>query len=252
MVKIVIIGSGNVAWHLIKAFSVSKQTEVVQVFARKKQAVENLIAADRIISDFSELKQADLYIISVSDDAIFEVSEALDFSGRLVVHTSGTKPLNILSEKNRRGVFYPLQTFSKDKEINFQEIPICLEAENNEDYVLLEKVAHSVSDRVFRFDSEKRKALHISAVFVSNFVNHLYRIGSEICEENDIPFDVLKPLITEVADKINYLHPKDAQTGPAKREDKQIINTHLDFLKNNPVNQEIYELLSKAIMSKNL
>lgn len=252
MIKIAIIGSGNVAFHLIRAFSASKETEIIQVFARKKQVVESLIATNKITSDLTELKPADLYIISVSDDAISEVSEALNFSERLVVHTSGTKPLDFLSNKNRRGVFYPLQTFSKNKEVNFKEIPICIEVENSEDYTLLEKVAHSISDKVFRFDSEKRKALHVSAVFVSNFVNHMYRIGSEICEQNNIPFEILKPLITEVADKINYLHPKEAQTGPAKRGDKQIINTHLDFLKDNPVNQEIYELLSKAIMNKNL
>lgn len=252
MIKISIIGSGNVASHLIRAFSLSKEVEIVQVFARKKESVENFIAPDKITSDLSELEKSDLYIISVSDDAIAEISEALDFSGRLVVHTSGTKPLDILSKKNKRGVFYPLQTFSRDKEVNFRETPICLETENKDDYLLLEKVAYSISDKVFRLDSDKRKALHVSAVFVSNFVNHLYRIGSEICEENDIPFEILKPLIMEVADKINYLHPKDAQTGPAKRGDLQVIESHLSFLKNDKQNQEIYELLSKAIISKNL
>src|SRR5690606_37403117 len=124
-------------------------------------------------------------------------------------------------DKNRKGVFYPLQTFSKSKEVNFKEIPICLEAANHQDLEWLKKVANVISDKVFEIDSEKRKTLHVSAVFVSNFVNHLYGIGEELCKENDIPFDILKPLIAEVADKINYLSPEQAQTGPAKRGDLQ-------------------------------
>lgn len=251
MIKISIIGSGNVASHLITAFSLSKEAEVVQVFARKKQSVGNLVADEKIISDLSELAKADLYIISVTDDAVFEVSEKLPFTDRLVVHTSGTKPLAMLSDKNRRGVFYPLQTFSKDKKVDFKVIPICLEAENKEDFELINKVARLVSDRVFEIDSEKRKALHVSAVFVSNFVNHLYGIGSEICRENDIPFDILKPLISEVADKINMLSPEEAQTGPAKRGDMQTIASHLAFLENDLEKRKIYELLTNAIIRKN-
>src|SRR5690606_8304058 len=130
-------------------------------------------------------------------------------------------------------------------------IPICLEAENPKDLELLHKVANLISDKVFDIDSEKRKALHVAAVFVSNFVNHLYRIGEEICTENAIPFEVLKPLIAEVADKINYLNPKDAQTGPAQRGDKQTINAHLEFLKDYPKQQEIYRLLTQAILNQN-
>lgn len=248
MIKITIIGSGNVAHHLIKTFESNDKTEIVQVFARRKKSVQDIIPKEKIISDFKDLKEADLYIISISDDAIFEVSDAFPFSDRLVVHTSGTKSMEILSNKNRRGVFYPLQTFSKNKELNFKEIPICLEAENEEDFELLEKTAYSISDKVFEIDSEKRKTLHVSAVFVSNFVNYLYGIGEEICTENDIPFEILKPLIVEVADKINYLSPKEAQTGPAKRGDVQTINSHLEFLKKDKEKRKIYDLLSKAIM----
>lgn len=251
MIKITIIGSGNIAHHLIRTFQSNEAIEIVQVFARKAASVEAVMPKEKITSDFKELKKSDLYIISVSDDVIFEVSDKLPFSDRLVVHTSGTKPMNILSDKNRKGVFYPLQTFSKNKEVNFNEIPICLETENKEDFGLLEKVAKSVSDKVFAVDSEKRKALHVSAVFVSNFVNYLYSIGNEICTENDIPFDILKPLIIEVADKIRHLTPEQAQTGPAKRGDWQTINTHLEFLKNNPENQELYKMITQAIINTN-
>jgi len=251
MIKISLIGSGNVAHHLIHAFESSSEIELVQVFARRKKSVQIDISEEKIISDYKQLKQADLYIISVSDDAIVEVSNNLPFSDQLVVHTSGTKPMNILSDNNRKGVFYPLQTFSKSKVVDFKEIPICMETENPEDLKLLHKVANLISDKVFEIDSEKRKALHVAAVFVSNFVNHLYRIGEEICQENAIPFEVLKPLIVEVADKINYLNPKDAQTGPAQRGDRQTINVHLEFLKDNPNQQEIYQLLTQAILDKN-
>ncbi len=251
MIKISLIGSGNVAHHLIQAFESSSEIELVQVFSRRKESVQIDISEEKIISDYKQLKQADLYIISVSDDAIFEVAEQLPFSDRLVVHTSGTKPMHILSDNNRKGVFYPLQTFSKNKTVNFKQIPICLESENPEDLKLLHQVANLISDKVFEIDSEKRKALHVAAVFVSNFVNHLYHIGEEICRENTIPFEVLKPLIMEVADKVNYLNPKEAQTGPAKRGDMQTINAHLKFLKDNPNQQEIYQLLTQAILNQN-
>lgn len=251
MIKISLIGSGNVAHHLIQAFESSSEIELVQVFARRKKSVQIDISEEKIISDYKQLKLADLYIISVSDDAIFEVSEQFPFSDRLVVHTSGTQSLVVLSKSNRKGIFYPLQTFSKNKTVNFKEIPICLEAENPKDLELLHKVAHIISHKVFEIDSEKRKALHVAAVFVSNFVNYLYHIGEEICQENAIPFEVLKPLIIEVADKINYLNPKDAQTGPAQRGDRQTINAHLEFLKENPKQQEIYQLLTQAILNKN-
>jgi len=251
MTKITIIGSGNVAHHLVSTFESEKSIEIVQVFARKKNTFLPNIKKEKIISDFADFKDADLYIVSVSDDAIFEVSDNLPFSKKLVVHTSGTKSIDVLSDKNRKGVFYPLQSFSKEKKIHFKEIPILLETENEEDFKLLEKIGKSVSDKVIAMDSEKRKALHVASVFVSNFVNYMYQIGAEICIKNNISFDLLKPLINEVANKINYLSPEQAQTGPAQRGDMQIVNTHIEFLKNSPENQQIYQLITKAILQKN-
>ncbi|TDD97501.1 Rossmann-like and DUF2520 domain-containing protein [Flavobacterium cellulosilyticum] len=246
MIKIVIIGSGNVAQHLIMAFAKSKEIVVSQVFSRRKETINHLIDSKKITADFNDLAEADLYIISVSDDAISEVSSQLAFENRLVVHTSGSVAIDSLDSKNRKGVFYPLQTFSKNKAVDFSTIPICLESENESDYELLEKVAQSISKNTYKINGDQRKSLHVAAVFVNNFVNHLYHIGNEICIENKVSFDVLKPLILETANKVLSLSPKDAQTGPAIRNDKHTIEAHLDFLTNE--NQAtLYKLLTQSI-----
>jgi len=246
MIRITLIGSGNVAQHLIKAFSKSELVEIVQVFARKKETLASVIDYDKIVNDFEDLKEADLYIIAVSDNAINEVSQQLPFNNQLVVHTSGTASIDTLDIKNRRGVFYPLQTFSKNKDIDFSVIPICLEAENTFDFRDLDTVAKSISNAVFPINSEQRKALHVAAVFVNNFTNHLYQIGQEICDENQVSFEILKPLIQETAEKIKTLDPIDAQTGPAKRDDSSTITAHLEYLTNE--NQKnIYKILTQSI-----
>lgn len=247
MVSIVIIGSGNVAQHLITAFLQSNEVELVQVFSRQKEKVSHLISLDKIVSDYTEIKSADVYLLAVSDNVIAEVSEKLPFENCLVVHTSGSMPMEILEPKNHRGVFYPLQTFTKNKAVDFSVIPICLEAENENDFLTLKTVAQSISSRVESISSEQRKALHVAAVFVCNFVNHLYQMGQEICEEHHLSFELLQPLILETAQKITQLSPKEAQTGPAKRNDTTTINAHLHFLTD--ANQkEMYQLLTKSII----
>lgn len=247
MVSIVIIGSGNVAQHLITAFLQSNEVELIQVFSRQKEKVLHLLSSDKIVSEYSEIKEADVYLIAVSDNAIAEVSAKLPFENRLVVHTSGSMSMEILADKNRRGVFYPLQTFTKSKAVDFSVIPICLEAENENDFTSLITVAQSISSMVESISSEQRKALHVAAVFVCNFVNHLYQIGQEICEEHHLSFELLQPLILETAQKITKLSPKEAQTGPAKRNDSTTINAHLQLMTD--ANQkEIYQLLTKSII----
>lgn len=187
-----------------------------------------------------------MYIIAVSDKAIADVSKQMPFQNRIVVHTSGAASLDVLDTKNRKGVFYPLQTFSKNKEIDFSIIPLCLEAENTFDFRVLETVAKSISNAVFAINSDQRKALHVAAVFVNNFTNHLYHIGQEICEEHQVPFEILRPLIQETAEKINTLNPVDAQTGPAKRNDLVTIDAHLAYLTSE--NQKnIYKLITQSI-----
>ena len=168
----------------------------------------------------------------------------------MVVHTSGSSALAVLDNKNRKGVFYPLQTFTKGKKVDFTPIPICLETENEQDYQLLENLGNCISKKVFQINSEQRKSLHVAAVFVCNFVNHLYQIGNEICEANQIPFEVLHPLIQETAQKILELTPKEAQTGPALRNDTKTIQKHLDFLSDENYTT-IYKLLTQSIQNGN-
>ena len=252
MVKIGIIGSGNVAQHLIVAFQKSiyegAGIQITTVFSRQKTALSNLLDFNIICSDWDNLKEADIYLIAVSDNVIAEVSEKIPFKNKLVVHTSGALSLEAINTKNRKGVFYPLQTFSKNVAINFKTIPICLESENSADLKLLKKVANAISDSVYEINSEQRKAVHVAAVFVNNFTNNLYKIGNDICIKNKIPFEIVLPLIKETAEKITRLSPLDAQTGPAIRNDEETINSHLAFLTNE--NQKnIYKILTQSIQN---
>lgn len=248
MITVSIIGSGNVAFHLISALKKAPEIKLIQVCARDQKNIQYLVDSSQIISKVEELKTVDVCIIAVSDSAISNISESIPFENKIVAHTSGSMAMKDLSTKNRRAVFYPLQTFSIDKIVDFTTIPICIESENSEDFKIIEKIALSISKVVYPIDTKQRKALHVSAVFVNNFVNHLYQIGNKICLENKVPFDILKPLIQETAEKIQTLTPSEAQTGPAKRKDKQTIASHIDFLKNE--NQKaIYTLLTQSIQS---
>lgn len=250
MIKVSLIGSGNLAQHLIAAFqnaaALGAEIELVQVYSRQREPLAALLPFECITTDLATLVPADVYIIAVSDDAIAEVSDQLPFKNCLVVHTSGSLPLEALNENNRKGVFYPLQTFSKNKPIAFSGIPLCLETQNPTDFQLLQKVAQAISNSVFAINSEQRKALHVAAVFVNNFVNHLYQIGHDICAEHQVPFDILKPLMLETAEKITRLSPKEAQTGPAKRGDSATIASHIALL-NNENQKAIYKLLTQSI-----
>jgi predicted short-subunit dehydrogenase-like oxidoreductase (DUF2520 family) len=246
MLQVVIIGSGNVAQHLIRSFSTNAEVQLKQVFARQPEGLLHLLPADKITGSYNEIVDADIYIIAVSDDAISEVSAQLKFDNRLVVHTSGSAALEAISNQNRRGVFYPLQTFSKNKAVDFTAIPICIESEFDEDLSTLKNLGYTLTKNVYDINSAQRRALHIAAVFVNNFTNHLYSIGYDLCKENEIPFDILKPLILETADKINTLTPLEAQTGPAVRNDINTIQRHLDKL-NDENQKDIYTLLTKSI-----
>lgn len=250
MLKVVIIGSGNVAQHLAKAIGRSGQATLVQMYARHPEKLAHILPEDKIVADYNAITEADIYIISVTDDAIAEVSSLLPFEGRPVVHTSGSVGLEQLDPKNRRGVFYPLQTFSKSKDVDFSKVPLCLESERREDYMLLKTLADSLSGTVYNIDSAQRQALHVAAVFVSNFSNHMYAIGNSICNDNDIPFSILNPLITETADKVNTLSPIKAQTGPAVRHDRKTIEKHLDFLKDEN-QRNIYKTITQSIQDTN-
>ena len=165
---------------------------------------------------------------------------------KLIVHTSGSVGIHDLDKKNRRGVFYPLQTFSKDVDVDFSEVPICLEIEHKQDLNILKKLATAIGCKSHRVNSDQRSALHLAAVFVNNFTNQLYRIGHEITESRSVDFNILKPLIKETAHKIDNLSPYLAQTGPAKRDDKKTIKKHLKAL-DKDIHKDIYELMTKSI-----
>jgi predicted short-subunit dehydrogenase-like oxidoreductase (DUF2520 family) len=246
MLKVSIIGSGNVAHHLSKAFTASDKIELVQVYARQKEKVDQRVDAKFVIDDFEEIKDADLYIIAVSDTAIEQVVSQLTFSDRLVAHTSGAMGLNFISSRNRLGAFYPLQTFSKNRGIDMSQVPICIESRNESDLKTLQSAAEAISDHVHQMDSAQRQAIHVAAVFASNFTNHMYTIASEICSENNISFDLLKPLISETSGKVLSMSPKYAQTGPARRNDQVTIERHLEFL-DTADRKIIYSMLSQSI-----
>ncbi len=245
MVRVVILGAGNIAQHLFTVFEATEEISVVQVYNRTEKALKYFQNVATTTS-LKTLLEADLYLIAVADDAIASIANKLPFTDRLVVHTSGSASMHVLHKKNRRGVFYPLQTFTKGAHVDFSTIPICLEAREKADFTLLQNIATTIGSSFYKISSEQRRALHVSAVFVNNFSNHLYRIAHEICEANNVPFEILQPLIQETADKINTLTPYMAQTGPAKRGDQETINDHLAKL-DKDIHKEIYTLLTQSI-----
>ena len=246
MITVVLIGSGNVATHLFKAFKTADDIEIKQWYNRNLESIEQFKQEVEITNDLKNLQKADIYILAVSDDAIHDFSAKLPFSSRFVVHTSGAMTLHQLDKKNDRGVFYPLQTFSKDVEIDFSDVPFCLEVDNKANFDILKKLCEGIGSSFYKVNSEQRSSLHLAAVFVNNFVNQLYRIAHEITESTSVDFNILKPLIKETAKKIETLSPYRAQTGPALRHDKKTIKKHLKLLQNER-HKEIYELLTKAI-----
>lgn len=245
MINIVILGGGNVAYHLTNALLKNSAVNVVQIYNRSIEKINCFKNSTAITNNLWELKDADIYILAVSDNAISELSSTLNLKNKLVVHTSGSMAMNELKSVSNKGVFYLLQTFSKEREIDFSTVPICVEAETDADLQLLETLANLISKNCYFINSNQRKSLHVAAVFVNNFVNHLYHIGHEICEQNKIPFEILLPLILETANKITTLPPLEAQTGPAKRNDTKTIEKHTAMLTKNQ--QEIYTLLTKSI-----
>ncbi len=246
MISIVILGTGNVAKHLFDAFLAQNDIEIIQIYGRSQNALSYFNNQVNTTTDLSKIKVADIYLVAISDDAIFEVSKFLVDTKGLIVHTSGSVPMSALPNTHRRGIFYPLQTFSANRKVNFKVIPICIEAENEKNYELLNKLASAISDKVIQIDSDQRKALHLAAVFANNFTNHIYHTAQEICIQNDVPFELLLPLINETAAKIQNFSPLDAQTGPARRNDKGTLEKHLMQLKHKK-HKKIYSLLSKSI-----
>ena len=248
--KVVIIGSGNVATHLAKAL-LNSDVEIAQIWSNTyKNAVElaDLVGAKAIKQLHEVEATADLCIIAVKDDAIATIAAQLkDFKG-VVAHTAGAVNLSVFSGLVANyGVFYPLQTFSKTKEISFLTIPICIEANNEHTLGILKLVGEKLSNKVKYIDSEKRKILHLAAVFACNFTNHLYAISQEILEANQLEFDLLRPLISETANKVQFELPTQVQTGPAFRKDEKTLHNHEELLNSQPELKKIYKMMSDGI-----
>lgn len=246
MITVTILGAGNVASHLYKAFKNAKNVTVKQWYNRTYSDISSYANEVDTIDDLSQLKDADIYIMAVSDDSIASLSRALPFENRIVAHTSGSVSIHDLDRKNQRAVFYPLQTFSKDAELDFSEVPICIEVTEKENLQLMKDLAKALGCKPYKITTEQRQTLHLSAVFINNFTNQLYRIAHEISDAKSINFDILKPLIMETARKVQDMSPYKAQTGPAKRNDKKTIKRHLKQLENEE-HKAIYELLTASI-----
>jgi len=243
MISVVILGSGNVALQLIRAFLKIDTINLKQVYTRNQEDINTLKDSINTTNDISLLKQADVTIIAVSDDAISSISSHIKNS--FVVHTSGSVDMKSLNNIGRKGVFYPLQSFSKKKKVDFKNIPICLESETKEDLLKLEELVSLLQSKSYILSSHQRKKIHVAAVFANNFSNHMYTIANEICEKYNIPFDILHPLIEETSNKIKNLTPEKAQTGPAKRNDAETIENHLNLLSEKQ--QEIYLKITQSI-----
>ncbi len=251
--KIILIGAGNVGYHLGRRLD-EKGFAIAQVFSRTFEHAEDLAEAVQAsyATKFEDLdREGDLYIISVSDRAIAPVARQLarlELDNPLVVHTSGATPATALMPYfDRFGVFYPLQTFSRSRKVDFEAIPICVHAADESDAEKLLTLARQLSPKVYQLKDEQRASLHVAAVFVNNFTNYLFRVGEEILREVDLPFELLRPLILETARKVQEQSPGEMQTGPAVRGDEKTIQRHLDYLHRFPEYRELYQLLSRRI-----
>lgn len=209
-IKVIIVGGGNVAYHLAKMFHELPQVDLLQLYNRSVFSSHFDTVEVIKTNEIKDLIPADVCFVAVADDAIAEVTKQLPFQ-KLVVHTSGNTPMNVINSKFRKGVFYPLQSFSKQKAVDFSSVPICVEAEHEKDYELLKNVASLLSQKVFEIDSEQRKYIHIAAVFANNFVNHLLYQSQQICKQHNIPFEILQPLIDETFLKAEKVSFYDAQ-----------------------------------------
>jgi predicted short-subunit dehydrogenase-like oxidoreductase (DUF2520 family) len=250
---IVLIGAGNLATQLGMALHLEGYS-ITQVYSRTKKSATTLSKKLNTtpITDFKKLDAtASIYIIAVKDDAIEEVVSQLKLTTGIVVHTSGSISMDVLKGTSKNyGVFYPLQTFSKNKQVDFRTVPICIEGNDVATTTTLLYFAKSISRNVKKINSVQRQKIHLAAVFACNFSNHLYSIAEKLLAKDKLSLNLLKPLIAETATKISNHSPALMQTGPATRADKKTMDAHLKLLSKEKDLQKIYRLLSESI-SKN-
>ncbi|MDD4608825.1 MAG: F420-dependent NADP oxidoreductase [Bacteroidaceae bacterium] len=250
--KIVFIGAGNLATNLATAL-VAAGCSVTQVFSRTTESAEALaqrVGAASTTTLTAIDSTADLYIVSLKDSALIarlDEIAAIHPTG-FFVHTAGSIAMDIWEDKVAHyGVFYPMQTFSKERLVDFSEIPLFLEASDAAHLLLLQQLAHRLTSKVYLANSLQRKYLHLSAVFACNFANQMYAISAHLLEKHQLPFDVMLPLIDETARKVHTLSPLAAQTGPAVRYDENVIQMQSALLQEEPLLQTIYEKMSQQI-----
>lgn len=249
--RITIIGSGNVATHLAAAFKNAGHS-MVQVYSRDLQNASLLAyhVHAEAIDDLGQINpETDLFVIAVKDDAIEFIAAALAQYNRLIVHTSGATPLQALLDHTKNaGVFYPLQTFNKTREVNFNTVPLCIEGADEQIASQLNELAYTITQNVYRVTSAEREMLHLAAVFACNFPNYLFYTAQQLLAEQQLPFDLLRPLILETAQKVQELLPAAVQTGPAIRHDEKTMAAHQQLLDEKPELQRLYMQLSQGII----
>ena len=258
MMRAVVIGAGNVASHL--ALAIDKVAEVCQVVARHDESARALAAsiassrgegavAPLATADYAEVvADADYYIISVNDDSVAGVAASLPEVKGIVAHTSGSVPMEVLSRFANHGVFYPLQTFSRDRELSVEGVPFFIEANTPDNVSRLKELAEAIGGRTFDANSDARATLHLAAVFACNYANLMWHISSDILARKGYEFEVFAPLMRETLSKAAASGPANAQTGPAMRGDLAVINKHLAALDGDA--KQIYQLLAESIMKR--
>lgn len=249
---IVLIGAGNAATHIGRA-CVSRGIRVRYVFSRREESREKLASTvgARPLDDLASLgniEPVDLILLSISDDAIREVASKIPKGDFIVAHTSGVTPIDAMGDHSERGIFYPVQSLQQEREINFREVPICLEASDEVTHDRLKQLADEIAGPTYDLNSEQRRWLHLAAVFANNFTNQLYGISDELLEKYGMPLEVLQPLIEETARRITEDKPAQLQTGPASRGDKESIEKHRKMLENHPDWLEVYDAITKMIL----
>lgn len=251
--NIVMLGAGNVATHFSKALQ-QKGYNITQVYSKttaSAKALAELLSAPYTTEINDVNPEADIYIYALKDNALEEILHKISIPDAIHLHTAGSVNIDVFEGRARHfGVIYPMQTFSKSKEVNFENIALMVEANTEKTFDTLFGIAQQLSKRCYKIDSEQRKKIHLSAVFACNFTNYMYTIAEELIGETNAPFDILQPLIAETADKIKHLSPAKAQTGPAVRYDTVIIEEHLKMLENRPELQQLYKEISKLIHKK--
>lgn len=248
---ITLVGAGRLAGHFADAFK-ARQVAITQIWNRGEERGRQLAqrVGAQFVQDLKDLDlSGDLIMVAVSDLAIEEIISKLDIGDRLVVHVSGSVPSSVLARVSQRyGVFYPLQTFPRHGNIDFKNVPLCIEAASDADLERLMNLAGLLSPMVYRINSEQRRVLHLSAVFASNFSNFMYVIASEILRENHLDPGMLQPIISQTAMHAMTGDPFKRQTGPAVRADRQVIDRHLVMLESNPDFRELYRTITEKII----